>query len=77
MGCSDPYAKVSCQEVFAPIVLINKIQSVEQAIDMVNDSIYGLQAGIYTNDVDTALDAAENLQVGGVMINDISNIPCG
>jgi acyl-CoA reductase-like NAD-dependent aldehyde dehydrogenase len=79
---ADPYAKVSCQEVFAPIVLINKIQSVEQAIDMVNDSIYGLQAGIYTNDVDTALDAAENLQVGGVMINDIptfrvDNMPYG
>lgn len=63
--------KVSCQEVFAPIVLINKVETIEEAVDLVNDSTYGLQAGIYTNNVHTALDVAENLYVGGVMINDI------
>lgn len=63
--------KVSCQEVFAPIVLINKVTSVEHAIELVNDSRYGLQAGIYTESLNTALDAAEKLQVGGVIINDI------
>jgi acyl-CoA reductase-like NAD-dependent aldehyde dehydrogenase len=63
--------KVSCQEVFAPIVLINKVKSVEEAFELVNDSRYGLQAGIYTENVHTALDAAEKLHVGGVMINDI------
>ncbi|HWO97779.1 MAG TPA: aldehyde dehydrogenase family protein [Bacillus sp. (in: firmicutes)] len=68
---ASPQLKVSCQEVFAPIVLINKIQSIEEAIELVNDSRYGLQAGIYTENVHTALDAAENLHVGGVMINDI------
>jgi acyl-CoA reductase-like NAD-dependent aldehyde dehydrogenase len=67
----DPKQKVSCQEVFAPIVLINKISSVEEAIGYVNDSRYGLQAGIYTNNIFTALKAAEELEVGGVMINDI------
>jgi acyl-CoA reductase-like NAD-dependent aldehyde dehydrogenase len=67
----DPKEKVSCQEVFAPIVLINKISSVEEAISYVNDSRYGLQAGIYTNNVFTALKAAEELEVGGVMVNDI------
>lgn len=67
----DPKEKVSCQEVFAPVVLINKISSVEEAITYVNDSRYGLQAGIYTNNVFTALKAAEDLEVGGVMINDI------
>ncbi len=68
---ADPRLKVSCQEVFAPIVLINKVKSVEEAIDQVNDSRFGLQAGIYTENVYTALDAAEKLHVGGVMINDI------
>lgn len=68
---ADPCLKVSCQEVFAPIVLVNKVQSVEEAIDLVNDSRFGLQAGIYTENVYTALDAAEKLHVGGVMINDI------
>lgn len=67
----DPMQKVSCQEVFAPIVLINKISSIEEAIGYVNDSRYGLQAGIYTNDIFKALKAAEELEVGGVMINDI------
>lgn len=67
----SPKAKVSCQEVFAPIVLINKVSSVQEAIKYVNDSRYGLQAGIYTPSVATALQAAELLEVGGVMINDI------
>ncbi|MFC7442527.1 aldehyde dehydrogenase family protein [Laceyella putida] len=68
---ADPSLKVSCQEVFAPIVLINKVKSMKEAIELVNDSRYGLQAGIYTDNVHTALEAAELLHVGGVMINDI------
>lgn len=64
-------AKVSCQEVFAPIVLINKVTSIEEAIEQVNNSQFGLQAGIYTENIHTALNAAENLHVGGVLINDI------
>ncbi|MCP1357701.1 aldehyde dehydrogenase family protein [Aneurinibacillus migulanus] len=67
----DASLKVSCQEVFAPLVVINRISSVQEGIDSVNDSRYGLQAGIYTDNVHTALDAAEKLHVGGVMINDI------
>ncbi|UFJ43110.1 aldehyde dehydrogenase family protein [Brevibacillus humidisoli] len=64
-------ARISCQEVFGPVVMINKVESVEEGIRHVNNSNYGLQAGVYTNDVRTALDAAEQLHVGGVMINDI------
>ncbi|WP_246120553.1 aldehyde dehydrogenase family protein [Cohnella terricola] len=63
--------KVVCREAFAPIVVIGKVKSVEEAIDQVNDSRYGLQAGIYTKDLNTALFAAEQLRVGGVIINDI------
>ncbi|MFC4777342.1 aldehyde dehydrogenase family protein [Paenibacillus sp. GCM10023252] len=66
-----PRAWVSCKEVFAPIVLINKVDSVSEAIELVNDSDFGLQAGIYTENLRTAMDAAERLQVGGVMINDV------
>lgn len=67
----DKAMKVSCQEVFAPIVMINKIHHVDEAIQLVNDSRYGLQAGIYTENVSTALRAADELHVGGVMINDV------
>jgi acyl-CoA reductase-like NAD-dependent aldehyde dehydrogenase len=65
-----PTLKVSCEEVFAPVVLINKVASVEEAIELVNHSKYGLQAGIYTENLHTAFEAAEKLQVGGVLIND-------
>lgn len=68
---AEPTLKVSCQEVFAPIVLINKVKTVEEAIDLVNDSRFGLQAGIYTENVHTAFHAADALHVGGVLINDI------
>ncbi|MGG4448419.1 aldehyde dehydrogenase family protein [Brevibacillus porteri] len=64
-------AKVSCQEVFGPVVLINPVESVRQGITLVNDSRYGLQAGVYTNNLSLALEAAEELRVGGVMVNDI------
>jgi len=67
----DPKMKVSCQEVFAPVVIVNKVSSVEEAIGYVNDSRYGLQAGVYTKNVDKALLASEILEVGAVMINDI------
>ncbi|MGO1059607.1 aldehyde dehydrogenase family protein [Planococcus sp. FY231025] len=64
-------AKVSCQEVFAPVVIVNPIQSVEQGIQEINNSDFGLQAGIFTNDIKTAFTASRRLQVGGVLINDI------
>lgn len=63
--------KVSCQEAFAPVVVVNKVRSVEEAVELVNDSRYGLQAGIYTNNVKNALYAAQKLHVGGVIINDV------
>ncbi|GLX68655.1 aldehyde dehydrogenase family protein [Paenibacillus glycanilyticus] len=65
------HAQVSCKEVFAPIVIVNKVNTMEEAVERVNDSEFGLQAGIYTNDLKTAMDVSEQLQVGGVMINDI------
>jgi len=63
--------QVSCQEAFGPVVLIDSVKTVDEAIDRVNDSRFGLQAGIYTQNIGTALDAASKLNVGGVMINDI------
>jgi len=64
-------SKVSCEEVFAPIVTVNKISAVQEAIDAINDSRFGLQAGIFTNDIQNASKAMHLLEVGGVVINDI------
>ncbi|OLO25286.1 aldehyde dehydrogenase [Alkalihalophilus pseudofirmus] len=73
---------VSCNEVFGPVVTINSYKSWDEAIDLVNNSKYGLQAGVYTKDISKAFDAAERLEVGGVIINDIptfrvDNMPYG
>jgi len=63
--------RICCMEAFGPVVFLNRVSSVDEAIEAVNDSRYGLQAGIYTDNISTALDAASRLKVGGVMINDI------
>ena len=63
--------RVSCQEAFAPLVVVTPFSTLSEAISAVNDSVYGLQAGVYTKDISQALYAAEELEVGGVMINDI------
>lgn len=68
---AQPHSKVSCQEVFAPIVTVNPIKHVDEGIDYINDSKYGIHAGIFTKDIDTALLASKRLEVGGVIINDI------
>ncbi|CAM4051941.1 aldehyde dehydrogenase family protein [Mesobacillus thioparans] len=68
---AKPTDKISCEEVFAPVVHINTFQDFDEAITQVNESQFGLQAGVYTNDLQKAFRAARKLHVGGVMINDI------
>ncbi|MBU9720047.1 aldehyde dehydrogenase family protein [Bacillus alkalicola] len=67
----DPDTNVSCKEVFGPVVTINSFSKWQDAIDAVNNSNYGLQAGVFTKDISKAFQASEELEVGGVMINDI------
>ena len=62
---------VSCQEAFGPIIAIYAYDDLEEAIERSNATPYGLQAGIFTNDIARAFQAARKLDVGGVMINDI------
>ena len=64
-------SKLSCQEVFGPVVAVEPYQTLDEAIERVNDSVYGLQAGIYTRDLERAFQAALRMEVGGVMINDV------
>jgi acyl-CoA reductase-like NAD-dependent aldehyde dehydrogenase len=64
--------KVMCQEAFAPLVSIYEYESFEDAVAMVDDSPFGLQAGVYTNDLKKAMYAVDRINVGGVMINDTS-----
>ena len=73
---------VSCNEAFGPVVTVNSYKTWDEAISLVNDSEYGLQAGVYTTNIQKAFEAAERLEVGGVIINDIptfrvDNMPYG
>jgi acyl-CoA reductase-like NAD-dependent aldehyde dehydrogenase len=63
-------AKVSCEEVFGPVVIVNPVDSVGEAIERANGTRFGLQAGIFTASLDTALEAAERLEFGGVVVNE-------
>ncbi len=58
-------------EVFAPVVTITKIEGFSHGLNSVNDSVYGLQAGVFTNSLKNAFTAFESLEVGGVIINDV------
>jgi len=64
-------AKVACREAFGPVVGINSYETLDEAIAQVNDSEYGLQAGIYTRDIRKAFNTAQRVHVGGFMINEI------
>ncbi len=62
--------KVSCEEVFGPVVVVNPFDSIDEAIERANGTRYGLQAGVFTASLDTALRAAERLDFGGVTVNE-------
>ncbi|RSL33746.1 aldehyde dehydrogenase family protein [Salibacterium salarium] len=61
------------EEIFGPVVLLFKVKNLHEAIKRSNDVNYGLQAGIFTANVNAALKASKKLRVGGVMINDSSD----
>jgi len=63
--------KVSCEEVFGPVVVIQPVASMDEAIRLANDSRYGLNAGVFTADLATAMDAARRLEYGTVLIGDV------
>jgi acyl-CoA reductase-like NAD-dependent aldehyde dehydrogenase len=63
--------KVCAREVFGPVISILKARDLCEAIEISNDSDMGLQAGVFTSDLNKALYAARRLEVGGVMINEV------
>ena len=66
-----PDAKVCANEVFGPVIVISRAHSVEDAFTQVNDSQFGLQAGVFTHDIQVAFKAQSTLEVGGVIIGDV------
>lgn len=64
-------AKVAGEEVFGPVVVVNPVDGVDEAVARVNDSRFGLQAGVFTHDVRTAFRMHRDLDVGGVIVGDV------
>ena len=78
----DPRQKVSCLEAFGPVALLQKYRDFDEATRIVNSSDYGLQAGVFTYDMRKAMRAWDEIEVGGVIINDVpsfrvDNMPYG
>jgi acyl-CoA reductase-like NAD-dependent aldehyde dehydrogenase len=70
------------EEVFGPVVVLAPFADFPQALEMANDTAYGLQAGVFTRNLAHAWQAFETLEVGGVIINDspafrVDNMPYG
>lgn len=80
-GCSRDM-EVYTEEAFGPVVILSKFTDWDAALDEVNDSKFGLQAGVFTSDLHKVLEAWDRLEVGGIVVNDVSsyrvdNMPYG
>jgi acyl-CoA reductase-like NAD-dependent aldehyde dehydrogenase len=78
----DPATKLNREEAFGPVAFLIRFKEFGEALDIVNDSKFGLQAGIFTRDLFQMFDAWDRLEVGGVVINDVpsyrvDNMPYG
>src|SRR5712691_3526147 len=74
--------KISCQEVFGPLVSLARYRDFEEAVAIADDSTYGLQAGVFTHDIRLIRLAVRGLHVGGIMVNEVptmrvDNMPYG
>jgi acyl-CoA reductase-like NAD-dependent aldehyde dehydrogenase len=77
-----PDADVVCKEAFGPVAVLSSFESYDAALAAVNDSVFGLQAGVFTRDIYKAQQAWNELEVGGVVIGDVpsyrvDNMPYG
>jgi acyl-CoA reductase-like NAD-dependent aldehyde dehydrogenase len=77
-----PEMKVNCQEMFAPVVTVEPYADFDEALRHINNSAYGLQAGIFTRDAKLMFQAYEELEIGGLLAGDvpsfrIDNMPYG
>jgi len=70
---TPPSCRLWREEIFAPVVMLATFNTLDEAIEMANDSEYSLHAGIFTNDLSDAFNAASRIDAGGVMINDSSD----
>ncbi len=79
---TSPEMRVVAEEIFAPVAVVERFSDFEEAVALSNQTEYGLQAGVFTNDLTNSNYAADHLEYGGVIINDaptfrVDNMPYG
>src|SRR5213595_39202 len=67
---AGPELRVNCEEVFGPVCTVTSVGTIDEALELANGTRYGLQAGIFTRGLETALRAARELEFGGVTVNE-------
>ncbi|GAB4420598.1 MAG: aldehyde dehydrogenase family protein [Anaerolineae bacterium] len=72
LGNTTPQMRVNRQEIFAPVITVTPYDDFDQAIELANDTDYGLQSGVFTQNVNRIMRAFERIEVGGLQINDVS-----
>ena len=82
MDSVTPAMRISSEEIFGPVVTLQSVNTIEDAVEEVNHSRYGLQAGIFSSDIQSIMYAYKHLNVGGVIANDyptfrVDNMPYG
>lgn len=78
----DPSADLSCREVFGPVTVVAPYDDFAEALRLANQGIYGLQVGVFTRDLGRVLDSFDQLEFGGIVVNDyptfrVDNMPYG
>jgi acyl-CoA reductase-like NAD-dependent aldehyde dehydrogenase len=71
LGAPPKDAKVWCEEIFGPVATIDTFSDFSEALEMANDSKFGLQAGVFTRDIGRGLEAGRTLEFGGVLLNEV------
>jgi acyl-CoA reductase-like NAD-dependent aldehyde dehydrogenase len=79
---TNPEMRVATEEIFAPVAVVERFSEFEEAVDLANNTKYGLQAGVFTNNLANMQYASDNLEYGGVIVNDVptfrvDNMPYG
>jgi acyl-CoA reductase-like NAD-dependent aldehyde dehydrogenase len=68
---TKPEMLVNCEEIFGPVVTVASYDSFDEALVRINDSRFGLQAGVFTRDIGHIFRAFEQIDVGGLMVNEV------
>jgi acyl-CoA reductase-like NAD-dependent aldehyde dehydrogenase len=72
LGNTQPNMRVNRQEIFAPVITVTPYDDFDEALTMANDTDYGLQSGLFTQNMNRILRAFEEIEVGGLQVNDVS-----